>query len=398
MASLADLGRSARQGGGITGALTTLTNIKTAELNQEIAQQKIAANQFALNKAIDEEAALNKEFVVDEDFFRQKTKFGKGQQEHAVKNALDRGFARQDDQGRIITNNKKLGEYAKWVDLNREFALESANIGLAEINPKISELVQQQQEAMEKGDEKRARVIGIALKVSRDRKAELEQHAIFLDKDLRKEAIKAGFNQEAELSPFEKKRQETLGTATGKAQAEAIFGIKDSDDVFEKTIKIRDQFNKLPEVKDFKTVRTQVGKMNRVWGEFKEKGRKNFAAVDQALVIVFNKMLDPDSVVRESEFARTPEGIAVIGRAEGFFQRLRQGGVGLRNEDRDEIVRVANELFTVHQEEMVGVRDEFTEFSKVFNVDPNLVVGDIGGTAQEQVAPQGKPPLSSFEQ
>ncbi|KKN24784.1 hypothetical protein LCGC14_0891480, partial [marine sediment metagenome] len=41
-------------------------------------------------------------------------------------------------------------------------------------------------------------------------------------------------------------------------------------------------------------------------------GAKSRIASDQALGVLFQKMLDPTSVVRESEFARTPEGAALM--------------------------------------------------------------------------------------
>jgi hypothetical protein len=48
---------------------------------------------------------------------------------------------------------------------------------------------------------------------------------------------------------------------------------------------------------------------------------------EQAIVMGFNKILDPDSVVREGEYDRTAQGQAMIQRAKALMGRVGQGGV-----------------------------------------------------------------------
>jgi hypothetical protein len=66
--------------------------------------------------------------------------------------------------------------------------------------------------------------------------------------------------------------------------------------------------------------------MNEIWQDFKNNPSESRAAMEQALIIMFNKMLDPGSVVREGEFDRTSQGQSVINAAEGWLQKLAAGG------------------------------------------------------------------------
>lgn len=65
---------------------------------------------------------------------------------------------------------------------------------------------------------------------------------------------------------------------------------------------------------------------------------------DQALITLYNKILDPMSVVRESEYARTPDGQSLMNRIGGYIQKVASGGAGLVDADRLEIARAAKIL------------------------------------------------------
>ena len=88
-------------------------------------------------------------------------------------------------------------------------------------------------------------------------------------------------------------------------------------------------------------------------------GVKSRIASDQALGVLFQKMLDPESVVRESEFARTPEGAAAINRLLAIAPQLRLGGLRLLDEDRQALVTMAQKLL---QEAKITANRAFDEF------------------------------------
>ena len=91
-------------------------------------------------------------------------------------------------------------------------------------------------------------------------------------------------------------------------------------------------------------------------------------AADQALIVGFNKLIDPDSVVRESEFARTPRGQALMRAIKGRIRQVEEGGVGLDPEARFELKVMADEL-------LMGAKNQFKSevesFGKIVDIiDP----------------------------
>jgi hypothetical protein len=68
----------------------------------------------------------------------------------------------------------------------------------------------------------------------------------------------------------------------------------------------------------------------------------NKSAIQLAMITLFNKVTDPLSVVRESEFERTPTAVSMINRLEGSLTKLYAGGAGITKEDLDALVFAAN--------------------------------------------------------
>lgn len=107
----------------------------------------------------------------------------------------------------------------------------------------------------------------------------------------------------------------------------------------------RKEYNTKKIVKDSKEINSAISRMDNVWNKYQSNPNpRSKNALDQALVITFNKMLDPGSVVRESEFARTSQGQSLISKMRGASEKLAEGGVGLTDAERDEIIVVAKQL------------------------------------------------------
>ncbi len=98
-------------------------------------------------------------------------------------------------------------------------------------------------------------------------------------------------------------------------------------------------------------------------------------AVDQALITIFNKMLDPTSVVRESEYARTPQDQGVMSRLKGKWGKIKEGGAGLTDTERQGIARMARRFFKLTQER---ARQEATNIRRIAeenNLNPRDILG-----------------------
>lgn len=108
---------------------------------------------------------------------------------------------------------------------------------------------------------------------------------------------------------------------------------------------LRKEFQALPEVKTHVEIQAQLQRLEKAMGENAKGGSK--VAVDQALITILNKMLDPESVVRESEYARTSQDISLLNKLQGKLGKLSTGGAGLTDEERDAIATMARNFADV---------------------------------------------------
>src|SRR3990167_6139947 len=72
------------------------------------------------------------------------------------------------------------------------------------------------------------------------------------------------------------------------------------------------------------------------------KGDLNAGA--QAVLITFQKFLDPTSVVRESEYARSAQGLSMANRISGYMERLSKGGAGVTLPELETFAGLAQDI------------------------------------------------------
>ena len=135
------------------------------------------------------------------------------------------------------------------------------------------------------------------------------------------------------------------------------------------------EFRDTPTVKNFRTVETMERNIQSALKVALDPRTKSKAFADQALVIGFNKLLDPTSVVRESEFARTPEGIALLNRLKAGVEKLSVGGVGITNADRIALADMANKLLTESKRSFNATFDDFEQRADVLGLNKKIVFG-----------------------
>lgn len=71
--------------------------------------------------------------------------------------------------------------------------------------------------------------------------------------------------------------------------------------------------------------------------------RGDMAQGAQMVLVTFQKILDPPSVVRESEFMRSAAGQSLMNRVRGAFERLQIGGAGIRAPELQKFADLARE-------------------------------------------------------
>jgi len=147
---------------------------------------------------------------------------------------------------------------------------------------------------------------------------------------------------------------------------------------------LRKEFNNLPEIKEANLVMPKIKSMESAFEE--SKITKNFVAVDQALITLFNKLTDPSSVVRESEYARTAMNIPLINQIKGKVGKIMEGGAGLTSEERASLMKMAK-LMQQGYMDIKGQRvKEYRGYASEAGLDGDKTIGDYG------IAPEGKPP------
>ena len=112
----------------------------------------------------------------------------------------------------------------------------------------------------------------------------------------------------------------------------------------------------------------------------------------QVIINGLNKMLDPTSVVREGEYARSEQGVAFLNKAEGWLNRLTRGGPALTDGELREFVNQSERL--LNQRELVAgldrKRQSYLKRAEYFKLPAELL--DLTNPAE---AVRGAAPTSS---
>jgi hypothetical protein len=136
---------------------------------------------------------------------------------------------------------------------------------------------------------------------------------------------------------------------------------------------LRKDLEDRPEVKDFITINTNVKSMDSLLSKALSGDVENKVSLDQALITMYNKLTDPASVVRESEYARTPANLPIVNRFMGAIQKIEQGGAGMTNSDREALVWGAKVIADERGKTYNETLSNFTDLSKEARVKSSMV-------------------------
>lgn len=187
------------------------------------------------------------------------------------------------------------------------------------------------------------------------------------------EAQLGGYLQRLFGDPFGVQRTKaTLQTA----QAQAALGTIPSGQQTSAT-GLRKEFRSAPTYKKYQTTQRAEQVMEKALEFSKEPGLKSRIASDQALGVLFQKVLDPESVVRESEYARTPEGASILSRIRAIPQHILRGGLALTDEDREALLRIAKEVVNADKRAVNKLIDDYTYTAEQYGVNPKWVIGNM---------------------
>lgn len=174
--------------------------------------------------------------------------------------------------------------------------------------------------------------------------------------------------------------------AAGRAPGTGDGGLKDYQK-FTAGEKLADKWTK---------TNTAVREMNRQF-DLMQTGLQRFKQGDklggsQAVLVTFQKILDPTSVVRESEYARSASGLSLISRLEGYADKLREGGAGVPIQDLAAMVETAKQMLASMQSYTAGQRKRIGSAASQYGIDPSLVFDDL---TPDEPAQSGGPSVGS---
>lgn len=104
--------------------------------------------------------------------------------------------------------------------------------------------------------------------------------------------------------------------------------------------------------------------------------RGDMAQGAQAVLVTFQKILDPTSVVRESEYMRSAAGLDLLTRIEGSLERLAKGGAGVPLSDLEKFAKLAEEAAAVQKKALPAIKERIGRQADRFKIPRDLVFED----------------------
>lgn len=139
---------------------------------------------------------------------------------------------------------------------------------------------------------------------------------------------------------------------------------KDPDTAFKQAKDLRGEFIKMTD---------EFGKQNDAYGRIAASAQDPSAAGDLAMVFNYMKMLDPGSVVRESEYATAANAAGVPDRIRNIYNRVLSGerlAEDQRADFLDRAQRIYREAATGYKKREGNYRTK----AQQFNLDPETVI------------------------
>lgn len=225
--------------------------------------------------------------------------------------------------------------------------------------------------------------------------------------DREADAAKQRYNQTAASLGLPVAPVDTTARDFGRAQGISSTSAEGTDLLF----KFGDRARKIGE--DYQTVQNNLLNIEAAvarMDQLEDADARNRIATDQAVITSFNKILDPTSVVRESEYERTPANEALIRRARGAIQKIQAGGAGLTPESIREIRNTAREMAELRREivnkklqrEVINPAQrrglDVNELPGLFDpVDPSIVGSGLRGVTGQGGQRQGGTSTDSLQ-
>jgi hypothetical protein len=169
----------------------------------------------------------------------------------------------------------------------------------------------------------------------------------------------------------------TRAVAASNVEAAKIKGNRDTE------MKLADDFN--AQSKGFKEVSDAYRTINATLDK-----ATTSAAATLAGATKFMKLLDPGSVVRESELGMALAATGVFDRATNYFNTLQRGKVLTKSQAAD-FKNITNQIYKAAQEGQKSIDASYKQRAKEYGLRPEMIVQDLGQNQPGAAAPSSLP-------
>jgi hypothetical protein len=145
-------------------------------------------------------------------------------------------------------------------------------------------------------------------------------------------------------------------------------GIPSQAPSFKDATSLRQEYQSMPAVKYY-------GEMKNAFDQIKTGLAATSPAGDLTAATKFMKLLDPGSVVRESELGMAMAATGLLDRATNYFNLL-SSGQKLSPTQRKDFLNVSTKLFNAAKNTKSSIENQYKFISKKGGLDPDLVIGN----------------------
>jgi len=113
------------------------------------------------------------------------------------------------------------------------------------------------------------------------------------------------------------------------------------------------------------------------------------AAGSQGVLVTFQKILDPLSVVRESEYARSAQGLSLLAAIQGKYDLYMEGGAGVPVKELEKFVALARQFAQNQRNSNAVTMESVSSIVEQYKINPKSVFGNSAPT------PKAEPNISN---
>ncbi len=179
------------------------------------------------------------------------------------------------------------------------------------------------------------------------------------------------------------RRYKEFDQQTGDYRAQRDQQMKQPQEAFSNEKALRNEFETQPAVKSFRVVVPMLESA-------KDAATRPTRAADLNLVYAFAKLMDPDSVVRESETAGVVATASVADRLQAYIGQL-NGQAMLNPDTRQKLLAELDSRFTALKSSHDTLAEQYGGIAKAHGITPERVVIPIR-TGREGTQAQGNQP------